>query len=80
MTKIILYQFETCPFCARVRDYMTEKNIGFEKVNVSYNSSDSLRKEIKEKSGVGTVPVIKDGNRYIGDSGAIIEYLKENYN
>ncbi|NQV91877.1 glutathione S-transferase N-terminal domain-containing protein [Candidatus Woesearchaeota archaeon] len=80
MTKIILYQYETCPFCAKVRDYMSAKDIEFEKINVSYDSSDPMRKEIKEKSGVGTLPVIKDGDRYVGDSGAIIEYLEDNYN
>ena len=79
MTKIILYQYETCPYCAKVRDYMSENDIEFEKVNVSYDSTESLRQEIKEKSGVGTVPVIKDGDKYVGDSGAIIEYLEENY-
>ena len=80
MTKIILYQYETCPFCARVRDYLSENNIEFEKINVSYDSSDPMRKEIKEKSGVGTVPVIKDGNKYVGDSAVIIEYLEKKFN
>ena len=80
MTKIILYQYEQCPYCARVRDYMTEKGIEYKKVNVSYDSTDPMRKEIKEKSGVATVPVIKDGNKYVGDSATIIEYLEKKFN
>ncbi len=80
MTKIILYQFETCPYCAKVRNYMDEHNIEYEKVNVSYEREDTQRKELLAKSGVGTVPVIKDGDKYVGDSGVIIEYLEEKFN
>ncbi len=75
--KITLYQFEECPYCARVRNYMDEKGIEYEKVNVSYDREDPQRKELLEKSGVGTVPVIKDGEKYVGDSGEIIAYLEE---
>ncbi len=76
MTKIILYQFEECPYCTKVRNYMDEHKIEYEKVNVSYDREDQQRKELMKKSGIGTVPVIKYGDKYVGDSEEIIAYLE----
>ena len=78
MEKITLYQFESCPFCAKVRDKLDELGLDYENINVPREREDSLRKDLLEKSGVATVPVIKIGDKYIGDSGAIIAYLEEN--
>ncbi len=79
MAKITLFQFEACPFCAKVRTKLEEKGLKYEKVNVLRDREDSQRKELAEKSGVFTVPVIKIDDKYIGDSGEIIEYLEENF-
>jgi glutaredoxin 3 len=79
MTSITLYQFEECPYCAKVRKKLAEKDIEYEKVNVAQDREDPQRVDIKEKSGVGTVPVIKIDDKWIGDSGAIITYLDENF-
>ena len=73
---LTLYQFETCPFCEKVRNYLDEHNLEYEKVNVENDRTNPLRKELAEKSGVQTVPVLKDGDKYIGDSGNIIKYLE----
>ncbi len=75
---ITLYQFEECPYCAKVRNYLDNHNLEYEKVNVPYSRDDPQRKELAEKSGVFTVPVIKINNHYIGDSDKIIEYLEKN--
>lgn len=77
--KIILYQFEECPFCAKVRVVLRESKLQFEVVNVSYDRDDLLRKELLAKSGVPTVPVISIDGEYIGDSQRIINYLKEKF-
>ncbi len=74
---LTLYQFEECPFCEKVRTYLDEHNLEYEKVNVPAYREDPVRKELAEKSGVFTVPVLKDGDEYIGDSGNIIKYLEE---
>ncbi len=77
--QITLFQFETCPFCVKVRDKLAELSIDYEKVNVERDREDPLRKKLLEKSGVGTVPVIRvvdeNGEKYIGDSGRIIDFL-----
>ena len=79
MAEIILYQFEQCPFCAKVRNKLKEMNLRYEKINVSYDREDPVRKELLEKSGVATVPVIMVGGKYIGDSAEIIKYLEDNF-
>lgn len=74
--KITLYQFETCPFCAKVRVKLEELGLEYEKVNVSRDREDPQRKEIAEKSGVATVPVIDIDGKVIGESDAIIQKLE----
>ena len=74
---IKLYQFETCPFCAKVREKLEELGIEYEKVNVAPDREDAQRKELLEKSGVGTVPVIEIDGKFIGESDAIVEYLEK---
>ncbi|KAL0221024.1 hypothetical protein RCL1_000878 [Eukaryota sp. TZLM3-RCL] len=76
-----LYQFETCPFCARVRQHLNDHNILYKTINVSRNRSDPVRLEIAKASKVSTVPVLKiveEGKspRFIGDSGKIIQYFE----
>jgi glutaredoxin 3 len=74
--KITLYQFEECPYCAKVRAKLSELGLSYEKINVPYDRDDFLRQELLEKSGVATVPVIKIDNKYIGDSEKIITFLE----
>jgi len=79
MVKIILFQFETCPFCAKVRTKLDKLGLEYVKVDMPYERDNSERKELFEKSGVWTVPVIKIDEKYIGDSGVIIKYLENNF-
>lgn len=79
MTTITLFQFEQCPFCAKARAKLDELGLEYEKVNVPYDREDPQRKELFEKSGVHTVPVIKIDDKYVGDSSEIIKYLEENF-
>ena len=79
MKNITLYQLPTCPYCAKVRAKLEEMNLKFEIVNVAGNREDPQRKELLEKSGVATVPVIDIDGKFIGDSGEIIKDLEENF-
>ena len=73
----ILYQLEDCPYCKLVKEKLEEKNIEYQNVNVIRSREDKLRKELVEKSGVPTVPVLQIGNKYIGESKDIIKYLEK---
>ena len=83
MKNLTLYQFEECPFCAKVRTKLEEMKIKYKKVNAPTEREDPLRKELLEKSGVHTVPVLKietsEKTEYIGDSSEIIKFLENNY-
>ena len=77
--KISLFQFESCPYCEKVRRKLKEKNLDFEKINVLLSRENPIRKDLFKKSGVLTVPVIKICERYIGDSLEIIEFVEEKF-
>ena len=75
--KIIIYQFEECPFCTKVRLFLKELKLSFTTINVAHDREDPLRKELAKKSGVPTVPVVSIDGKYIGDSQKIIGYFQK---
>jgi len=79
MASITLYQFEECPYCEKVRQKLRELGLNYDKVNVPRDREAPLRKELREKSGVPTVPVIKIDGRYLGESAEIIRHLEQNF-
>ncbi len=72
-----LYQFESCPYCARVRGTLGDKGLEYEKIEVPVDRDD--RDELVKVSGQLKVPVLVDGETVINDSAAIIDYLNEKY-
>jgi len=60
-----VYSTPTCPFCIRVKQFLKEKNVQFEDIDVS---SDRARvQEMFERSGQMGVPVIDvDGEIVVG--------------
>lgn len=74
MHMIKLYQFETCPFCEKVRRKLEELEIEYEKVEVD----PANKPEIVQNLG-GYVPVIEDGETIMNESDNIVAYLEEKY-
>jgi glutaredoxin 3 len=65
MEKILVYSTETCPYCKMVKEYLKDKKVGFEEVDVTNNQEKA--KEMIDKSGQMGVPVIDiDGEIIIG--------------
>lgn len=79
MNEIILYQFEECPWCEKVRQKLKELGLEYKKVNMIRDREDPERKVLFEKSGVPTVPVINIDGEFIGDSARIIEFLEKKF-
>ena len=79
MTKLTLFQFEHCPYCEKVRKKLEEKKVHYHKFNVPQDRDDPIRKELFQKSGAPTVPVLKADEKYIGESEKILKYLEENF-
>ncbi len=53
---VIVYSTPTCPFCHKAKDYLKEKGVDFEDVNVA--AEQDRAKEMVEKSGQMGVPVL----------------------
>ena len=65
MPKVKIYTTPACPFCVMAKQYLKEKGIEFEEIDVSKN--EKAAKEMVEKSGQMGVPVIEiDGKIVIG--------------
>ena len=63
MKKIKVYTTNTCPYCSMLKDFLKEKNIKFENINVS--DDQDAAEEMIEKSGQMGVPVIEVGGEII---------------
>jgi glutaredoxin-like YruB-family protein len=65
MPKVKIYTTPTCPFCLMAKEYLKEKGIDFEEIDVSRNEAAAI--EMIQKSGQLGVPVIEiDGQIVIG--------------
>jgi glutaredoxin len=76
---IELYQKEECPFCAKVRQFLSDNHIDW--IAHSAPSGSPARKKMVEMGGKEMVPFLYDPEKNITmyESDDIIEYLKENY-
>ena len=63
--KVLVYSTPTCPYCVRLKQYLTEKNIAFEEFDVGTDQAKA--EEMIKKSGQMGVPVIDiDGKIVVG--------------
>lgn len=62
------------PYCWRTRMALAHKGLAFETVPWRFTEKDKIA-----FSGQGRVPVIRDGDRVVSDSGAIADYLETRY-
>jgi glutaredoxin 3 len=63
MEKIIVYSTQTCPYCVMVKEFLKEKKVEFEDVDVGEDHSRA--NEMVEKSGQMGVPVVDIGGKII---------------
>jgi len=71
-----LFQREECPYCAKVRRWLSDHGVSFEAVTVPKLGSE--RRQVLALDGVTkpAVPVLQDGDTVVQDSDKIIEYLQ----
>ena len=74
--QIKVYSTPACPFCVSLKNFLKEKNIEFENIDVSQDKE--MAEKMIEKSGQMGVPVLEiDGNIIVGfDKAKIMELLK----
>ena len=71
-----VYSTPTCPYCVTLKNFLKERNIEFEDIDVSHD--EAMQKEMIEKSGQMGVPVVDiDGQIIVGfDQDRIKQLLK----
>jgi len=79
---LALYQFNTCPFCIKVRQEMRRLSLPIEKHDAQHNATH--RDELQQGSGATKVPCLKISQangetRWLQDSNAIVAYLRERF-
>lgn len=73
---LTLYDADRCPYCARVRIVLAEKQVEFETVQVDLDDRPAW---IYEKNPLGRVPVLEEDAFLLPESAVIMEYLEERY-
>src|ERR671911_614198 len=73
---LTLYDAARCPYCARVRILLAEKEIPFETVEIDLENRPAW---LYEKNPVGKVPMLEEGDFVLPESRVIMEYLEERY-
>ena len=80
MSELILYELQGCPYCAKVKNKLSE--LGLEYDSEMVPSAHAERTEVEEVSGQTGVPVLVDeahGVEGMPESDDIVEYLDETY-
>lgn len=63
--KVIVYSTSTCPWCVRLKQFLSENNIPFDNYDVGINQAKA--EEMMQKSGQMAVPVVDiDGEIIVG--------------
>lgn len=80
---LALYQFETCPFCVKVRRAMKRLNLNIELKDARGNTQ--ARNELIQQGGILQVPCLRIENPHNGtyqwmyESSDIIDYLEKRF-
>jgi glutathione S-transferase len=73
---LTLYDAARCPYCARVRIMLAEKEVEHEVVEIDLSDRPAW---IYEKNETGRVPVVEEDAWILPESSVILEYLEERY-
>jgi glutathione S-transferase len=73
---ITLYDAARCPYCARVRIVLAEKDIELDVVEIDLSNRPAW---LYEKNATGRVPVLEEDGRPLPESAVIMEFLEERY-
>ena len=73
---LTLYDAPRCPYCARVRIVLAEKDIPHETVVIDLANRPAW---LSEKNPSGKVPVVEEDGWVLPESAVIAEYLEERY-
>ena len=64
MASVTIYSTEGCPFCAKAKSFLTEREIRFEEIEARPGSN--AWREMKDRTGSGSLPQILIGDEPVG--------------
>jgi glutaredoxin 3 len=64
MPNVIIYTTDYCPYCAKAKDLLKQKNVSFSEIRIDLQPE--LRAEMMDKSGRHTVPQIFINSHHVG--------------
>ena len=73
---VTLYDADRCPYCARVRIVLAEKDLEYDTVTIDLQNRPDW---LYDKNPLGKVPVIEEDAFVLPESEVIMEYLEERY-
>jgi glutathione S-transferase len=73
---LTLYDAARCPYCARVRIVLAEKDVPYEPVEIDLANRPAW---LYEKNPLGKVPVLEEDGWALPESAVIMEFLEERY-
>jgi glutathione S-transferase len=73
---LTLYNADRCPFAARVRIVLGEKDVEYETVEIDLDDRPAW---LYEKNPLGKVPVLEEDGRPLPESVVVMEFLEERY-
>jgi glutathione S-transferase len=73
---LTLYDADRCPYCARARIVLAEKDVDYRKVAIDLADRPDW---LYEKNPLGKVPVLEEGTFVLPESDVIMQYLEERY-
>lgn len=74
---LVLYHFEACPYCAKVRNLISELGIDLEMKDTRENKL--FMDELIELNGKTQVPCLVIDGKPMLESEVIVDYLREHY-
>lgn len=63
MKKVKIYTTSTCPYCFMAKDYLKEKGVEFEEVDLTEDPEEA--RKLIEKTGYSGVPQIQIGEEFV---------------
>jgi len=73
---LTLYDAARCPYCARVRIVLAEKDVEYEPIEIDLTDRPAWS---YEKNSTGRVPVVEEDGWLLPESAVIMEFLDERY-
>ena len=78
MPELVLYHFEWCPFCVKVRNYLQSRGISITEKDTMQDPQ--AKQELFQKTGRSQVPCLFIDGEPLFESNDIIAWFDQNWN